>query len=805
MRTEDYQEIFMQSSALKVAVSTDFNVINASDGFLNATQNKRDIIVGKYIFDVFPKISNHIGVIFTNTMRDSFNRVLKDKEVYISPVVRYQNSYNEDEVRYWKVVNTPIFDDHGEVKFISQRFMDVTDSRELSEQLKIEKQNLDEYKTALEYIENAFKQAPEPICILRGPEHIVELTNKKFMRIVSDKNINGKPAREAMPELEGQSFFEILDHVYATESTYVGSEEPATFKMGSGVDVDVYIDFVYQILYDTDGEKSGIFVMGNDVTDQVLAQKKVKESEHRYRMLIEESPVATALYKGPNIVLQYANDKMLDYWDKDKSIFGQPFHKILPELKDQPFSEYLDEVYKTGKTYTGVEEKARLKVDGELQTYFFDFTYKALHNSEGEIYGIHHIAIDVTEQVYAKRALEENQELLNQLLNSMPQKVTHTDENGHLVFFNQQWVKDTGYSLEELQNNGWLKTVHPDDLPALRREWVRALKTTSVFEVETRILHKDLGYRWNLNRALPVKNEVGEILMWVGSNTDIHEQKKQKETLENAVRERTKELEKANEELIQKNQEKEKQKKELEMVNKELESFAYISSHDLQEPLRKIQIFIGRITDKELLDEKGEYYFDRIRDAADRMRILIEDLLYFSRVNNTEKIFEVVDLNDIIEEIKEDFKEDIIEKNAIIDVGEICEVNVILFQFRQLMKNLLSNALKFAKPETPPLITINSTIEKGSELNVENLHYEKSYCHIHFRDNGIGFEAEHEKRIFEVFQRLHSKDDFSGTGIGLAIVKKIVDNHNGFIFATGNPNEGAQFDIYLPVRQEDGD
>ncbi|MEX0661894.1 MAG: PAS domain-containing protein [Balneolaceae bacterium] len=807
MDIEDYQEIFTQSSALKVAVDTDYNVLDASEGFLNVTHNERDGIIGKYIFDIFPEISDQdISVIFINTMRDSINQAVKEKTTHTSPVVRYQvpshKPDNGEGIRYWKAINTPILDDDKNVTFISQRYIDVTDSRELSEQLEVEKKNLDEYKTAAEYIENALKQAPAPICILRGPEHIFELVNKKFLRIVPGKDIIGKSARQAMPELKGQGFFKILDDVYTTEKNYVGSEVPATFNVGRGKEVDAYVDFVYQILYDTDGEKSGIFVLGVDVTDQVNARKKAEESEYRYRTLIEESTVATALYKGPDIILQYANDKMLNFWDKDKHVFGQPLHEILPEIEDQPFLDYLYKVYESGKTYTGIEEKAFLNNDGELTPYFFNFTYKALRDSDGEIYGILHIAIDVTEQVQAKRAIEKNQETLNQLLNSMPQKISHTDKKGSVVFFNQQWMEETGYSLEELQSNGWLKTLHPDDFPALKKKWVNAVKTGIVFEVETRIYHKDLGYRWNLNRAVPVTNDEGDILMWVGSNTDIHERKRHEETLEKAVRERTKELEQAYKDLLVQNEEKEKQKKELEIANKELESFAYISSHDLQEPLRKIQIFIGRIVEKEHLSERGDYYFDRIRDAADRMRNLIEDLLYFSRVNNADKVFETIDLNVIIEEVKEDLKEEIKEKNATVEVGEICEIYVIMFQFRQLMKNLFSNALKFTRPDVSPHISIHSVIKKGSKLDAEKLDPDKKYCHIIFKDNGIGFEAEYNERIFDVFQRLHSREEFKGTGIGLAIVKKIVDNHNGFIFASSKPDEGAQFDIYLPVEHK---
>jgi two-component system CheB/CheR fusion protein len=165
----------------------------------------------------------------------------------------------------------------------------------------------------------------------------------------------------------------------------------------------------------------------------------------------------------------------------------------------------------------------------------------------------------------------------------------------------------------------------------------------------------------------------------------------------------------------------------------------------------------------------------------------------------TDRKFETTDLNIIIEEVKNEFKEIIAEKNAVIEVEEICEVHIIPFQFRQLIHNLISNALKFSNPKIPPHIKISSANITSSKINVASLLPNKKYCHITISDNGIGFEKEFAEKIFEVFQKLHSKDEYAGTGIGLAIVKKIVDNHNGIITATSELNKGTRFDIYLPT------
>ena len=279
------------------------------------------------------------------------------------------------------------------------------------------------------------------------------------------------------------------------------------------------------------------------------------------------------------------------------------------------------------------------------------------------------------------------------------------------------------------------------------------------------------------------------------ANKELAFQNKEKEK-------RAAELIIANKELAFQNEEKEKRAAELIIANKELLAFTYISSHDLQEPLRKIQTFVTIILENENanLSENGKYNFQRMQLAAGRMQLLIEDLLAFSRISTTDHKFENTDLNIIIEDIKVDLKEIVHEKGATIETIILSPVNIILFQFRQLMYNLITNALKFSRPEIPLHLIIRSENKKGSECNNTKLSPDKNYSHIAIKDNGIGFEPEFSERIFEVFQKLHSKEIYAGTGIGLAIVKKIVENHNGTITATSELEEGATFDIYIPAK-----
>jgi light-regulated signal transduction histidine kinase (bacteriophytochrome) len=258
------------------------------------------------------------------------------------------------------------------------------------------------------------------------------------------------------------------------------------------------------------------------------------------------------------------------------------------------------------------------------------------------------------------------------------------------------------------------------------------------------------------------------------------------------VNSRIKELDAIRLELEQKNE-------ALKEVNKDLESFAYISSHDLQEPLRKIRLFVDRLAEKEQdsISDEGKSYMVKIERAAKRMQQLIVDLLSFSKVTNKYEQFEDVDLRQLVSEVINELSEVIEEKEVTIEIGTMCNIQAIRYQIRQLMFNLIGNAIKFSKPYGKPHIKIVAS-HSFEDLKKDGAE-KKQYCHVTISDNGVGFDAQYNDQIFQVFQRLHQKTKYEGTGIGLAIVKKVVENHNGYIEAHGKENEGATFDIWLPV------
>ncbi len=560
-----------------------------------------------------------------------------------------------------------------------------------------------------------------------------------------------------------------------------------------------------------------ILSVSRDITEQKQSELKEKELLARFQTLVAQAPVAICVLRGKDYVIETINEGMLEMWDrKIEDVINKPTFDVLTELRSQGFKELLDNVYDTGERFIAAELPIQLKRNGNLENAFVKFIYEPMREADGTVSGVMALAHEITEQVFARKKVEVQNQLFNDMLMTAPGFVATLSGPDHVhELVNTQYQSLFGtrhlqgkpllVALPELEGQGFdtlLDKVYNTGETYVGIEISITLARDENLPLEERYLNFSYQPMFDENKNIysilvfgyDVTAEV------VAKNKTLADEKLHANKLEEKVQHRTVELSEANELLLQKNN-------ELEKMNEELQSFTYIASHDMQEPLRKIQTFASRLLEKENknLSDNGKDYFNRMNLAAKRMQALIEDLLTYSRINSTELKFEITDLRKLAEDVKNELRETIREKQATVETHELSEARFIPFQFRQLLVNLIGNSLKFSKPGKPPHIMVKSEILKGSALNKEifslhadkfNLH--KNYYHISVSDNGIGFDPQFKDRIFQVFQRLHGKEEYPGTGIGLAIVKKIVDTHKGIVIAKGEINKGATFDIYIP-------
>ncbi|UYQ94595.1 PAS domain-containing protein [Chitinophaga horti] len=411
-----------------------------------------------------------------------------------------------------------------------------------------------------------------------------------------------------------------------------------------------------------------------------------------------------------------------------------------------------------------------------------------LHNEFGVPYRMLGSILDLTAQKQAELEVASNIAQRQFLAESMPLMVWTADADGKVDFVNRQFEFYTGIFYDDAMEGGWQQAIWKEDLPMLLDTWQRAATVKADFHCEVRVMVSKKDFRWNLLRAKARKDQKGALISWVITTTDIHEQKVMNEILEEKVEERTRQLLAIN--------------RELEASNNDLQLFASVASHDLQEPLRKIHMFSKLVKDRHDgdLPEDTHLYLDKIMQSARRMKALVINILNFSKLSADQAEYTKTDVAQVVKEVMDDFEVIIREKNAVIEVGDIPPLAVNRLQIQQVFQNLISNALKFTTPGEAPKVSI--TGYRVAQLSFTAPEDPTGrWCRISVKDNGIGFDTEYKNRIFGLFHRLNSKDRFEGTGIGLAITKKIVEKHNGIITAESNEGEGAVFTIILPMDQ----
>ena len=478
------------------------------------------------------------------------------------------------------------------------------------------------------------------------------------------------------------------------------------------------------------------------------------------------------------------------------------------------FSRYED-VVNNDRSYHGTFHSKELKkwyevtvvkmMDGFVATYTDISERKQaeerLRNNYTELIGTRETLRKLNTQLEDKvfdrtRALAVSEERFRLVSRATNDALWDWEFVNNTIWWGDAFYKQFGYDLPSanLDRNGWLQNIHPDDRPGAEESIFAAINNHQTqWNREYRFRKEDGAYAHVLDRAYILHDENGTPYRMLGSMLDIteikraqHEIAQAKQVLEEKVAERTAQLQHLNEAL--------------ETSNHDLQQFASIASHDLQEPLRKIHMFSMAILDRcgADLPEDINVYFNKIIRSTGRMRALVIDILNFSRLSAEISYFRASDIGVMFAEVVEDFEVTIREKNASITSGDLPAIDVIPGQFRQVLHNLLSNALKFSRPDVPPVVRLEA-IRIGERSFNAPPDPEGGFYKFTFTDNGIGFAQEFADNVFKLFQRLHPKDRFEGTGIGLAITKKIIERHNGHIIVHSDENIGSRFEWILPA------
>lgn len=625
-----------------------------------------------------------------------------------------------------------------------------------------------------------------------------------------------------------------IDQVVATRKPIRGEVSFPHAILGSRI-----YDYIFVPVLNDQGEVEAIAGTTRDITEIKKTEEALRSSERQHAFLLRLNDHLRA-FTDPAEIQHQAASLLGSFLHANRAGYAEDvgdgksvrvttdYTNGVPSIKGQfQYDDYgpeLLEAFKVGNTvvrsniaadpslsddekeaHAALQLGATLNVpllrSSQLIAIFFVHHRNPHKWTDEEVHMVQNVAErtwDAVIRARAEVALRESEERFRTMVNAVPQSIWITDAEGRTEFLNQHWCDYSGVPYTPTTASEIaMHYVHPDDAPVLMQVFNKAMQTGEPFEVEQRNRSKTGEYRWFLNRAWPYYDPAtGRITKWFGVGVDIHDRKlaeqalrASEEQLERKVKERTTELGNSN--------------LELKRSNKNLEEFAYAASHDLKEPIRKIHFFANRLKESlgEKMQEAEKLYFERMELAARRMNTLIDDLLMYSEVSQSAIPLETVNISELLDQALTDLDLEIEQKGAVIEAGELFTIKGYRRQLQQVFYNLLTNGLKYSKPSGTPNIKIESTRVKGYDTGLDLSPDEQAqeYHMVTVFDNGIGFDQQNAERIFNVFTRLHGNAEYKGTGVGLSIVRKVMENHRGHIWAESSPGEGAKFYLLFPV------
>ena len=594
-------------------------------------------------------------------------------------------------------------------------------------------------------------ESPALFAILKGPDHIFEFANSMFHSFTGKTDIIGKSVKELFPELVEQHYLELLDKVYTTGVPFVGKEIPIFLNNIDSKSNNYFINFNYQPILDDSGKIEGVFAFAYDVTEIISSRKFLVKNAEMIKNLYMNAPAFVCTLMGPNHVYELVNASYQKLFGK-REILGKPLMEALPELEGQGFEEILGNVYKTGQIFLGNEVPISLARDIGLEPEerFFNFSYQPIYNEDTNITGILVFGYEITDEIKGRKVRQEADKTFRLLADAMPQKMWTADEHGNVNYLNRQWYDFTQKTFDKLKDFGWENIIHPADWSQNKKNWENAIRTGDDFEMEHRFLCFDGSYRWHLSRGHAQKDDTGKVIIWIGTHTDIHEQKV-----------------------------KEQQK----------DQFISIASHEMKTPLTTVKAYLQLLE----LNLEGEnttanLYAKKANQSVGRLNDLISELLDVSKIQNGKLNYNITSFNfdEMIDHTIENIQYTS-STHTIVKTGNVHkEVTGDKDRIQQVVINLLSNAIKYSPGKTKVFIDI-----KMHENNVN----------VAVKDEGIGIAPNHLAKIFERYYRVEDHAiQFQGLGIGLFISSEIIHRHQGEILAESEEGKGSTFSFSIPVQ-----
>ena len=507
------------------------------------------------------------------------------------------------------------------------------------------------------------------------------------------------------------------------------------------------------------GEITEWFGAAADITERKKTEEALihmtadSERQRRLYQAILASTPDLAYVFDLNHRFTYANEALLKMWGKTAAeaigrncleLGYEPWHAAMHDRE-------IEQVIATKKPIRG-----DVPFSGTHGRRIYDYIFVPVLDADGNVEAIAGTTRDVTDRTIAEEKIRDSEARLRFMAESMPQMIFTAQPGGDMDYFNRQWLEFTGLSFDQLNGWNWTGIIHPEDESDTLRFWRHSVASGDPFQITHRLRRADGSYRWHLSRAHAMRGLENAITMWIGSSTEIHEQKNAED--------------------------------ELRRANKDLEQFAYAASHDLQEPLRGIKIYSQLLERryKDRLDADGIQFLGFLSTGANRMEMLVRDLLAYTHVGHVDYPSEIIDAGQALHLALDNLAEAIKASDARVTYDPLPAVSVHLTQMQQVFQNLIGNAIKYRRANVPPAIHIDA-MQQGT------------HWVFTVTDNGIGIEPVYKERIFGLFKRLHNNDTYSGTGIGLALCQRIVERYHGRIWVESEPGAGSKFRFTIPV------